>query len=439
MSIRQALVTTLGLATVLGASGADAREPKCGAAPAAERLATRDATLGAAEAATHVSDRPRGRALFLALLAHDPDDDDAAIGLAKLDVLDGCYALAEHGYRDVIRRVPNHVAAHAGLADVLAATGRTSEALLVVSEGSSKMPAAPELLWRRARLLYLQGHAHRAVRDLDEAIRIAPSDQDLRDARAKIVLGQARIGQRLQLFPRGFDDVATTSVSLMQRWWRLRFEAEMLVVARSGGERPTRTGPRNTNVIDGRPSVGAYAHLANGSWVGGSYGFATPALSMPIHAFAVAGMTPLTDRLSGSATVALWLYDDARDVFIASPALTVAVTDRLDLTGRYWSTTVMVRNSDAETVHSLGLRAGLRVDGRWTLGLDYTYGVQLERLPGVVELLDLRSHVVTGLARAQLTRTFGVDAAVGLERRESARSGAVVFGPSVEAGAYARW
>lgn len=430
-------------ATSIVASVAEAREQGlCRADPPADRLSTRDATLGAAQAQVHPFDRPRGRSLFFALLAHDPDDDDAAIGLARLDEWDGCTALAERGYRDVLRRTLNHVEARAGLVDLLMREGRWDDAERELEQGLRLMPIAPELLARRARLAYLRGDPQGAVRDLTEAERVSPADPEIRAARMRVVLGQARVGQRVQLFPSGYDDVETTDVSLMQRWRRIRFELGVVVAARQGAERPTRNGLRPTNIVDGRPSAGAYVHLRNGGWVGASLAVAMPALALPRFAFDVSGMTPLTSRISGYLTVAYWIYADDREVIVGSPAVSAPLTDAIDVTIRYWSTSVVTHvggRTDAQTVHSLGLRGGYRVDEQLTLGLDYTYGVQLERLAGAADLLDLRSHVFTISGRRRLSRFFGVDGALSLERRESLRSGAFVWGPALEAGVFARW
>ncbi len=412
------------------------------AAASVELLATRDATLAAAQALVSPFDRPRGRALFLAMLARDPDDDDAAIGLSRLDGWDGCLALAERGYRSVLARSKNHVEARAGLIDVLMWQRRWDDAAHEADDGLERMPIAPELLARRARIAYLRGDVSAARRDLTEAERVSPVDPEIRAARARTYVGQARLGQRLQVFPSGYDDVATTDASAMQRYRRMRFELGMTVVNRQGAERPTRTGLRRTNIVDGRPTAGVYVHLKNGGFVGGSAGFSTPALSLPQYAFDATFMTPITDRLSGQLTAAFWQYRDDRDVVVVSPALTFALTEDVDLTGRYWSTSVMVHReatTDFEMVHSLGLRAAWRLDEQITVGLDYTYGIQLERLPGVADLLDLRSHIVTASGRVMLSPRFGVDAALSIERRESLKSGASVVGPAAEAGVFARW
>lgn len=399
--------------------------------------------LTAAGALASPMDRPRARALYLAVLARDPRDDEAAVGLARTDAADGCWALAEHGYREVLARSPGNVDARAGLADVLLWTGRWGEAQDVVEEGLRHAPYSPDLLARRARVAHFRGQPGLSRFYLAEAEHVAPLDPEIAAARDRVFLGMARLGQRVQVFPRGYDDLYTTDASALFRWQRLRFETSATVMARHGAARATRSGPLRTTVIDGRPSFGAYYHFANGAWAGGAVAVSAPALALPQRALTLSGFTPLGRFVSAQLVTAIWQYRDDRDVTILSPALSVAITDSVDATARYWLTSVIAGNPTGETtidhVHSAGLRLGWRPSTRVSLGLDYTYGVQLERNPTATELLDLRSHIVSALALLLLDRTFGVDAALSVERRASLGTGPDVFGPAAEAGVFARW
>ncbi|MEA2749240.1 MAG: hypothetical protein QOI41_3383, partial [Myxococcales bacterium] len=95
--------------------------------------------------------------------------------------------------------------------------------------------------------------------------------------------------------------------------------------------------------------------------------------------------------------------------------------------------------SSVDYVHSAGVRVGWRPDARLSLGLDYTYGVQLDRNPSAADLLQLRSHIVTALARKLLDRSFGVDLALSFERRSSLATAPTVLGEVIEGGVFARW
>lgn len=397
--------------------------------------------LSEADAAAGSSlDRPRARALYLAVLARDPHDEGAAIGLARADAADGCLALAKAGFSGVARRVPGHVEANAGLADVLVSEGRWREAERVLDEALLHQPFAPELLSRRARVAYFRGDANLAITIYDEAARASPLDPEIQAARQRLILGQARLGQRIQVFPSGYDDLSTTDVAAMHRWQKFRFEGGATVMTRRGASRSTRSGDRRTTITDGRPWVGLYRHFGDGSWAGGMIGVSAPALAMPRWAYTIQAGTVLTARLAVQGSLALWRYRDDRDVVIASPSLTYAVSESLDVTARYWLTTVLIAGGEGSTVHSAGLRVGWRPRPDTQVGLDYTYGVQLERNPTASELVDLRSHIVSLFALHAFDRAWGVDGALSVERRASS-SGRTpdVFGPAIEAGIFVRW
>jgi YaiO family outer membrane protein len=387
-------------------------------------------------------DRPRARALYLAVLARDPKDEEAAVGLARTDAADECFLLAERGYRDVLARSPGNVDARAGLADVLILTGRLGAAEEVLDAGLREAPYSPELLSRRGRIANFRGDPATARFFLAEAQRIQPLDPEIQASRDRLFVGQVRLGQRLQIFPSSYDDLYTTDTSAVIRWQRLRFEAGAQVITRYGAERATRSGPLRTTVIDGRPTFGTFYHFGNGAWAGGSVGISAPALALPLRALTLSGFTPIDRRFSAHLSTAFWQYRDDRDVTIVSPALGYVVTDAVDLTARYWLTSVFAGNPNGQTtvehVHSAGLRVAWRPTPRLSLGVDYTYGVQLERNPTAAELLDLRSHIVSLLGMWLIKPSFGVDATLSVERRSS-RLGPDVFGPAVEAGVFARW
>jgi YaiO family outer membrane protein len=216
------------------------------------------------------------------------------------------------------------------------------------------------------------------------------------------------------------------------------------VISRHGALRDTRSGPLKTTIIDGRPSFGAFYHYSGGGWVGATFGASAPALALPRYAVGISAFAPLGRVLSLHLSTAYWQYIDDRDVVIVSPALGIAVTDSVDVTARYWLTSVVVRGSGSTStvvdyVHSAGIRVGWRPNTRLTLGADYTYGIQLERNPSATDLLQLRSHIFSVFARKLLDRSFGVDVAFSLERRTSLGSGPTVVGAIAEAGVFTRW
>lgn len=428
------------IAALLSAPVARA-EPTCAAAKDVGAVRDVDVGLTEAGALTTELDRPRARALYLAVLAKDPLDEEAVIGLAGVDAADGCLAMAERALSELLVRSPANVDARALLADVLVRAGRIGAARDVLDAGLALAPVAVPLLARRARLATWGGEARTARRDLDEAERITPLDPEVREARDRLALGLARLGQRVQIFPAGYDDLVTTDAAAMQRFGTWRVELGATVTGRYGAERETRSGPQKTTILDGRPSFGLFRHFENGASLGGSVGFGSPGIALPRLALNVASFVPLSRLVGLHFATSYWRYAGDRDVSILSPAVVVTPADRLELMAKYWLTGVRVRerNIGAVTVSSVGGRVTYRFDGRTTAGLDYTYGLQLERNPIATELSSLRSHVITLLGQRLVTRRLGLDAALSVEHRENIRTGRTALGPAIELGVSTRW
>ncbi len=424
-----------------GAAEAAPSTPRCSAAADVSPVVEVDAALTEADAVTTPADRPRARALYLAVLVRDPFDEEAAVGLARMDAADGCYALAKRGVRDVLARSPKNVEARVVLADVLVLENRFADARREVEAGLLHAPLSVDLLARRARLAAWGGDAATAKRDLDEAARIAPLDPDVLAARDRLVVGLARFGQRVQLFPSGYDDLVTTEASAMQRFGTWRFEVAATVMGRYGAVRETRSGPQKTTIVDGRPSIGLWKHFENGSYLGGSFGVSAPGVTLPLLSLNVGSFVPVGRFVGVHFSTSYWRYAEDRDVSILSPAVVVSPADRIELTARYWMTGVRVRERGigAVVVSSAGGRVTYRIDSRTSAAVDYTYGLQLERNPLATELSSVRSHIVTLMGQRLVQRRLGVDLAVSLERRENIRTGTSALGPAVELGISTRW
>jgi tetratricopeptide (TPR) repeat protein len=106
----------------------------------------REALLGLAQAYAWARRHDEARAVYGRLLAHRPDDRDARLGIAQSQAWEGNLVAAEHAYRALLAEDPADVAALTGL-------GQT-------------------LRW--------QGRPGRAIQVLGDAVRIAPTDADLR-------------------------------------------------------------------------------------------------------------------------------------------------------------------------------------------------------------------------------------------------------------------
>lgn len=413
-----------------------ARAAVCAAAKNVPTTGTRDALL--ARARSHIADneRPEARAIYLALLARDPSDDEVRGRLARLDAWDGCYDLAEKGYRQVLSHYPEDAEVRAGLVDVLLWTRRWDEAEAELEEGVKRSPGSPDLVLRRAKLAHWRGDEERAAAEAARARRLAPLDLDAQALCDEVFLGEARLAGRAQLFPSGWDDIYTTEAEISQRWRKLRFFFGHQSVARTGAF-------ANTTTIDVRRTVGVYYHAPFGGWVGAAVGVATPGAALPLVAVTLSALSPIGSLFTLLTNAAVWQYTNDKTVYTIAPSLGWAATPTLEIGARWWVSNVVARapgqTSVSETVHSIGLRAVYRPEPSWQAGAEYTYGVQLDQNPTFTQLLELRSHVVTVYARRMFFRELGVQPVFALERRESLASGVVIVVPLVELALLTRW
>ncbi|MBX3190422.1 MAG: tetratricopeptide repeat protein [Labilithrix sp.] len=422
-------------ALAMGARLAEGREV-CAASKTAEVTGTRRELLRAAKGDAIVGERARARAIYLALLTRDPEDAEAEAGLARVDAWDGCWLLAERGYRRVLERYPNDEDARAGLVDLLLWQSRFAEAELELREGLARTPASAELLVRRARLAHWRGDEAAAIRDAEAAARLSPLDPTMSAQRDQLFLGEARLGMRLQFLPAQYDDIVTNDAEVMQRFGRARVHLLHQLVTRTGAFGAT-------TVVDARRAVGAYYHYAPGGWAGLELAFTTPAIALPRWAATLAMLVPVNARVGLYVATGAWSYSADKAVYLVAPAVSLALTDTLEIGLRSWVSTVVTsvpgQNTATETVVSGGLRGLWKPEPATVVGAEYTYGVQLDQNPTVAQLVQLRSHVLTVFGRHMFTPTVGVQPVLAVERRENRTSGDVMFVPAVEGSVLVRW
>lgn len=413
-----------------------ARAAVCGAAKNVPTTGTRKALLARAQSYIADKERAEARAIYLALLARDPSDDEVRGQLARLDAWDGCYDLAERGYRQVLSHYPEDAEVRAGLVDVLLWTRRWDDAEAELEEGLRRSPGSPDLILRRAKLAHWRGDEERAAADAARARRLAPLDIEVQGLRDEVFLGEARLAGRAQIFPSGYDDLYTTEAEISQRWRKLRFFLGHQSVARTGAFADITT-------IDVRRTVGVYYHAPFGGWVGAAVGVATPGVALPVVAVTLSALTPVGSSFTLLMNAAVWQYTNDKTVYTVVPSLGWAATPTLEVGARWWVSNVVARapgqTNVSETIHSLGLRAVYRPEPSWQAGAEYTYGVQLDQNPTFTQLLELRSHIVTVYARRMFFRELGVQPVFALERRESLSSGVVIVVPLVELALLTRW
>nr|MBK7066410.1 hypothetical protein [Deltaproteobacteria bacterium] len=406
------------------------------AAPPPATYLTRDSLLSEARRAARSGSRDLARELLEQRLSTWPDDDELRAELARVDAWDGRWAASEAGYRRVLARHPDDPEVRAGLVDVFLWQSRWDDASREIALGLERSPGSAMLLLRRARLAHWQGDATTAARSLDEAHRASPDDAEVRALRDVVFRGEARLAIRDDLFfaRGGLRGYPAADLSVLQSWNTLRLSARTEQSLRFGVDE----GSKSYNGLHFLgvawvPRAGWMLHL--------ELGVGAPAVAVPRWLGRLGMSAPLGSRLTASGSYSHWRYDSGQVVHLFNPALGVAVTDALRLEARYWFAWVLAPGPSGETlddgVSSFGLRASWRPSSRFELGAEYTYGVQLDRLPVGLQLVAIRAHIVSLSADVRVAHAFGLRPAMRVELRTSPGDLLPILGP--ELGFYTRW
>jgi tetratricopeptide (TPR) repeat protein len=429
---------TCGLSVLLVSvlCAAHAQAAPCTTARIAPHGKDRAHVLVEAEAYAAALRYPEARAMFRWMLARNPKDRDARFAVAKLDAWERCFEAAATGYRMLLKASAADLEARAGFVDMLLWDGNYSEARAVLDAGLRLEPERPELWARHARLLLWSGDVVRAVTAADHAEALAPNDTDLRAWRDTLFLGQLRAGLRAELYPSGYPDIYTASLSGLQRWKRFDFTIDAQGIDRIGG---IETKP----IIDGRYAAGAVYRASGALSAGLSLGFGAPSHVVPKYEARASIWTSFATRWSASISYAIWEYrDHILTAHILAPAIGYALTDDIQLEARAWFSYLVLRPPYEPAVTKPGVAAGVR--GIWhaltplRLMLSYTYGPQFDQTPGSYAFLSLESHIFGLSADWLIQRGWGLLPAVGFERR-LAPSGTVALIYSAELSSYLRW
>ena len=104
----------------------------------------------------------------------DASSPQSERNLAAIEFEAGRYREAAAAFQDAIRRTPNNVAAHIGLAGALGAQGRFSEALHILEEAEGLDPSQPEIWHNRAVIFERQERTDEAVEAYTRALSYSP-------------------------------------------------------------------------------------------------------------------------------------------------------------------------------------------------------------------------------------------------------------------------
>jgi len=292
-------------------------------------------------------------------------------------------------------------------------------------------PNAPALLARRARLLHFRGDTASGRPYLARAEALSPRDLDFRNLGDRMWLGEARLRARRDLFPEGFDDIPTWELSVLQRVGRA------LLGARSEHSRRQATayGGGTYNAF----YAGSISYAVGVGWtLGVEGGFGAPARAVPEALGRTFLYFPIVGPLDGYAAYTYMTYASGARVHMINPSIGFQINDALRIDARYWLARTSLGAAYGKNVHSIGSYAIYRVQPRFAIDALYVYGVQLDRLPALFQLAEVRSHIAAVGVDWRVLREVGIRPLYQLEVRRNP-NGDVIRIHSGELAVYVRW
>lgn len=381
----------------------------------------------------------RARALYELLLARSPRDDEARASLARVLSWSGAWRAAERHYREVLRRHPDDVDVRSGLVDVLLWQRRWKEAQVLLDEGLERRSGSAELLEREARLAYWKGERARARALADLAAARGPESVSLAELRSNLHRGELRVTGRHELLAEGLPDLPSGDLQLMLRDDRTTFRARtwqglLLSTREQQG--------RDYNASYG---IGASRRVDEKTTISTDVAVGLPASATPQLTLAAAVERPLREELVARFLYAFRLYPEARHVHTWHPAVSVAATETVHVTLRYWLTNFRFPPALSETpharsrfAHAYGIGAVFRPRWPSQYGVDYAHGAQVEVVGEDFRLIGLRSDTASVWTEQRFDLAWGIRPRYGVERR-STETGFTLWVHTAELGVFRRW
>ncbi|HMJ21927.1 MAG TPA: tetratricopeptide repeat protein [Terriglobales bacterium] len=153
-------------------------------------------------------------------LVDAPEDLEAHGWRGRLLAWKGRWSDGEAEYELVLEKVPDDIDMLTGLADVLLWQQKYSEALRVLDRARTISPSDPAILAQRARVLSLLGRTREARSEYLKTLQFDPKNQDARANLAGLreeTNHELRVGEDVDFF--NYTDAAQTqSVSLRSHW-----------------------------------------------------------------------------------------------------------------------------------------------------------------------------------------------------------------------------
>lgn len=392
----------------------------------------------AARLARDPTARDVARAFYQVLLARDSHDDEARVGLARLDAWDQRYDTALLLYRDVLSRHPSDAEVRAGIVDVLLWQHRTDAAWRELVAGLDRTPESVDLLERRARVAWLNGDRAAALRDARLAYAQGARGEGLLQLRQQLFNGEARLLLRYDLYPVGYRNSPATELYFRQAWRRWIFFAH---VEQSWRYATLDSAPGLT--YNGLFQLGAAYGFGHGFSATLEAGVGAPAPVVPRWTVRAAGTAGLGRRAVIGLSDAIWGYDNGQFVNLLYANIEVALSEAVRAEVRYWLGFVTLPSvggtAPSQAVHSAGLRGFWRLSPTLELGAEFTYGAQLDRSAAAYQLVTLRSEIFGVFADWLVLPNLGLRPYYRFELRDRPSAGDSIPIHSVELAAYYRW
>jgi YaiO family outer membrane protein len=300
-------------------------------------------------------------ARFRALAARDPRDLESRIWMARVLVWTGERAEAERVFRSVLADAPSDLDAIVGLGSLMATRGHLDEAIDLLARADRLASDRAETLAALGRAHRLAGRTTEALSYYRRAASLAPADADVRSGleatrrqhghRAQATFAYERLSSPLPAAGAGSVDLSLRLTD------RLRIDIHQQVQRRFG-----RTEPRAGAGVEWR-----YDRL---TLVRAAFSGASGAEVLP-GSDALVELERSGARADVAGTLRFARFSTA-SVWVASPGVTVPITERLAVSGRYYASVTSFRAGGNRVVNH-SARVSLRHQVRHRLWVEGGY------------------------------------------------------------------
>jgi tetratricopeptide (TPR) repeat protein len=152
-------------------------------------------------------------------LAEVPDDYEAHGWRGRLLSWKGRWSEGEAEYKLVLANYPNDIDILTALSDVLLWQQKYTEALKVLDQANAVSPSDPEILSRQARVLTALGRDHEARTEYQQLLEVDPQNKEAKASLLEATKHELRIENDTDFFNFA-NDAETQEITVSSRWDR---------------------------------------------------------------------------------------------------------------------------------------------------------------------------------------------------------------------------